>query len=626
MSFPNQSDPMLYQALACGRPWVLGVSNQVVDYCGLGVMDSLLQASVNALEPFRYSTGAFQGELGPSPISGAPGTFTAVNIDGNNIIFSQNQELDLFTTGIGEPAPGEWWLNTISDTDLLRSGAPINRGFMYLSTGMTAESHHPFQQSGDGLNTATNPKLYSAWLVNAPNGPGYSTTIQSMILNYAGVQVQFADEGQTYRLGTVGQYPQFGGPRGSGDISNGVTYAPGTYLPFTTGIAFGSRDDLKQMTATVTLGQEVVIQNNAVVKTVAGSAAATSKTINAANNGTVYAPLRLLFIGYIICVPFENYCGIPQLTPDEVIALRARMGVGPLGNNPLSPPGSTNQPPGAPWGGPVPSAPPQGSPVPPYSPPVGGIPLFPGNPVGSPVPIYSPPGGLKGGPVPPGSLTGSPVPVAPPGGGFGKPPVGGGLSGSPVPNYKRPLTGGPVPSAPPGGGGGGGGMNKLVTTPVTPIQIPHPTQATLVVPLRPLQPNNSVPSSPPAVTGPSSLNIFPPSTTPINSPMNMVAPMAPPSYVGLSPVNTPASSLAPKPVTNTGTPVGSQPLTGTPVPVKPPCPTPPTFKSAADQAAWMAANPGCPVSQTPAAPTPFRPMASYTRPTGPVGIKPQGPG
>ena len=341
MAFPSQSDPMLYQALSCGRPWVLGVSNQVVDYCGLGVMDSLLQASVNALEPFRYSTGLFQADLIATPISGAPGTFTAANADGNNIGISQNQELDLFTTGIGEPVPGGWWINTISDTDLLRSGAPINRGFMFLSTGMAAEVHQPFQQGGDGSGTnPSNPKFYSAWLTGAPNGPGYSAEIQSFLLNYVGVQVQFADEGQTYRLGTLGQYPQFGGPRGAGAVPNGVTATPGMYTPFTTGIAFGSRDDLKQMTATLTTGQAATIQNNSGLATVAGSVAATDQTINNANSGTVYCPVRLLFIGYIICVPFENYCGIPQLTPDEVIALRARMGLGPMGNSAVQGPGA----------------------------------------------------------------------------------------------------------------------------------------------------------------------------------------------------------------------------------------------------------------------------------------------
>jgi len=103
------------------------------------------------------------------------------------------------------------------------------------------------------------------------------------------------------------------------------------YLPFTTAVCIGARDDVRQLTVTLTTGQSGRVQNNPAQPTIAGTLAATAGTINVLNDGTTYCPVRIVAVGYIVCVPYADYCGVPTLTPDEVLLLRARMGLQPVG-------------------------------------------------------------------------------------------------------------------------------------------------------------------------------------------------------------------------------------------------------------------------------------------------------
>jgi hypothetical protein len=291
----------VWKALVPGRPWVLGIQNQIVSYCGVGICDPLLQNSVSALEPFRYATGLFQWALAAA---------------GGDLTIGQNVELDLFTFGVGDPIPGGWWTQTISDTDLFKAGAPVDRGFMFLGTGLATEALDPFQRGGTGAS-ATDPKLFSAWLSEADDGAGYSFMIQKFHLNYTAIQFTFGDTGTTYRLGVLAFWPQWGGGAGSQTVRNGVVSTPGMYLPFTTAICIGSAFDVKQLTLSLFTGQSGDIQNNG-----------TQPTALAPNGtGTVFAPVRIMVVGYIVCVPVENWCGVPMLTPDEVIMLRQRLGM-----------------------------------------------------------------------------------------------------------------------------------------------------------------------------------------------------------------------------------------------------------------------------------------------------------
>jgi len=305
----------IWKAMIPGRPWVLGIQNQVVSYCGIGVCDPLLQNSVSALEPFRYATGLYQW---------------ALTVAGGDLTLGQNVELDLFTFGVGEQIPGGWWINTISDTDLFKSGAPVDRGFMFLGTGITAEALDVFQRGGPAGTAASDPKVFSSWLNESDDGAGYSFLIQKFHLNYTAIQFTFGDTGCSYRLGVLAYWPQWGGPAGSQTVRNGLVATPGMYLPFTTAVCIGSAFDVKSLTLTLTSGQAGTVQNNGNTPTV----------IPANGVGTVFAPVRITVVGYIVCVPVENWCGVPMLTPDEVILLRNRLGIqsvqpGMSGNAPM---------------------------------------------------------------------------------------------------------------------------------------------------------------------------------------------------------------------------------------------------------------------------------------------------
>ncbi len=320
-------DLSLYKALSVGRPWVLGIQNQVVSYCGVGICDALLANSVSALEPFRYATTLFPwSSVATQNNALVPPALTAANADGNDLQIPTQTERDIFTSGVGELIPGGWWIQTISDTDLFRSGAPVDRGFMFLVTGVTFSAMDAFQRGGTGAD-AGDPKMYSNFLVGEASGPGYSFNMQKFHINYTAMQFTFGDTGCSYRIGIGAFWPDWGHPTGQQALGNGCVSTPGMYLPFTTAVCIGARDDVKQLTVSLTTGQSGRIQNEPAKPTVSGSLPATNHTINTLNDGTVYAPVRVLAVGYIVCVPYADYCGIPTLTPDEVVLLRQRLGL-----------------------------------------------------------------------------------------------------------------------------------------------------------------------------------------------------------------------------------------------------------------------------------------------------------
>jgi hypothetical protein len=334
-------DLAMFKALSVGRPWVLGIQNQVVSYCGVGLCDPLLQNSVSALEPFRYATCLFAWSLVAT--QGPNGSSIAAGDDGANLQIPTQQEREIFVSGVGEPMPGGWWIQTISDTDLFRSGAPVDRGFMFLVTGVTFNALDVFQRGGSGA-LPDDPKNYSNWLQESHNGPGYGFIIQKFHINYTAMQFTFGDTGCSYRIGVGGFWPTWGDPSGAQTVRNGLVATPGMYLPFTTAVCIGARDDVRQLTITLTTGQSGLVQSNPAHPTIAGSKPATAGTINGKNDGTVYAPVRVVAVGYIICVPYADYCGIPTLTPDEVMLLRARLGLqpvgAPVGGSPMMLPGT----------------------------------------------------------------------------------------------------------------------------------------------------------------------------------------------------------------------------------------------------------------------------------------------
>jgi hypothetical protein len=287
--------------LAPGRPFILGVNGQTLSFCGVGICDPMLQNSINALMPLVYDT-AFH-----------TWTLAAAGAD----LVHQPQELQLFTAGVGETgaATNVWYPKTPSETNLFRGGAPVDRPFMFLVTGLTFSALDPHQRGGEGA-AAADPKYYSAWLQESEDGPGYSFLMQKFHINNDALRMRFGDTGCEYRVGLGAFSPPWGDPAGAQTVRNGLTSTPGMYLPFTTSVCIGSRDDVKQLTLFAATGHAGQIQNNAAVPTALPPEN---------DDGTVYVPIRVATVGYMICVPLQDYCGVPSA--DEIARIRAQFGM-----------------------------------------------------------------------------------------------------------------------------------------------------------------------------------------------------------------------------------------------------------------------------------------------------------
>lgn len=296
---------LAYKALIPGRPWVLGVENQVIQVCGIGICDPILVNNINALAPLTYDGAVFSWDV-VSAVNPDPPPASLLSL-----VLPDNITREFFTTGVGELISGGWWIKTISDTNAFKGGTTVDRGFMFLITGFAVEVHDAFTKEND---TASAKKRYPAWLQMADDGVGYSFCMQKYLINYLAFTLTFGDTGQLYRIPVASLLPPWGGPNGAQTVRNGQTCMPGAYLPLTTGICAGSRDDVRHMTLTGFCGIGQVIDGNE------------AQPIHDTVDHKCHVYVRVIAIGYIVCVPIENYCGIPMLTPDEVLLLRGRIG------------------------------------------------------------------------------------------------------------------------------------------------------------------------------------------------------------------------------------------------------------------------------------------------------------
>jgi hypothetical protein len=317
------------------RPWPLGVNYQSIAYCGVGLCAPELQDSVRGMEPFAYDTGLFNFVMGATPINTTTGASSLVNVDGDDLFAQAGETLQLFRAGVGDTIAqstgnftgtnggSAWYTKTISDTDTFPGGgAPVDRGFLMMVSGISVEALDPFQRGGSGTATS-DPQLYSSWLEMQEDGPGYSQRIQKHLLNMLGITVAFGNTGTTYRLGTPAHHPSQGGPSGSQAVTNGRISTPGVYLPLMTSFCIGAIDEVRQLALNLTLGTQVEIQSDATNPTIAGSTL--SGSINVANKGDVYAPIRVNLYGKTVCAPPNGACGLTDL--DALRAGLAQLGM-----------------------------------------------------------------------------------------------------------------------------------------------------------------------------------------------------------------------------------------------------------------------------------------------------------
>jgi hypothetical protein len=298
----------LLQNFNCARPWVGMVANQGIAFCGAGICDPWLQNSVSALEPWRFDTGliAIQSAITTVPTSGAPGP-TAVNTDGNNLQIPGGASLTLFQNGVGDPMQisdgSAWWTATTADKDLLREGAPMDEPFYFIVTGFCWEVPEVIQRGGT-FTASTDPVVFAPWLTDQSNGSQYTGRIQRSILNNLAINITYGDSGCSYRLGVAAFFPTFGSPRGGTTITNGNNTTPLVYTPLMIGVAIGPRDDSRQVSLTCTFGQSAIIQSDPTNPTISGTTI--PGVINSTNVGTVFAKVRVLAIGYPVCMPRED--------------------------------------------------------------------------------------------------------------------------------------------------------------------------------------------------------------------------------------------------------------------------------------------------------------------------------
>jgi hypothetical protein len=333
---PNfQAAQAACNAMTPGRPWVLQMQNQLISFCGPGACDSNLSQMVQAPENWRYDRGLILIQSAPTLPAGG-GAISVANTDGNDLLIPANTELTLLSTGVqnstaaGEPittstpapagfggsTPGTWWNKSISDTDLLKTGAPQDRPFWFIATGLAVATHDAFQRGGNAASAA-DPKVYSNWLSPASDGSGYVSRIAKAIQQDLALEMSFGATGCTYYLGLAYFYPAIGGADGPQFSRNGCNGSVPGYMPFNVALCLGPRDDTRQATLLLSITQPIVIKNDPANPTISG-AGATLNLVNTAGDGTVYVEVAVVLFGYAVCAPDGYALGsVPNVQPGQ---------------------------------------------------------------------------------------------------------------------------------------------------------------------------------------------------------------------------------------------------------------------------------------------------------------------
>lgn len=290
----------IFEALVCGRPWVGAVASQPAVLCGVGLADPFLRSNISGAETTRYSSGAFLFARDSLITSETFGDLT----------IEANAPLQLFINGLTDlgAIEGLWWTLTTGDTNLGKGGDPVDSGLGFLCCGMTAETPDPYQRLAfvKVPLSPSNKRYYNAFL--RKSGP-YAKQLKAAVLNNVAVQVQFGNLGITNRLGLLAQYPSWGGPN-NGD--NGSTNSPMVYQPFQAAMLIGPNNQMIKLQMTLSFGQGVSIANISAFPT-------SGQTSNGTDlfDGSVFQPVRVAMVGYIVCVPENLLCGVPASFPTQ---------------------------------------------------------------------------------------------------------------------------------------------------------------------------------------------------------------------------------------------------------------------------------------------------------------------
>lgn len=278
-----------------GVSFVFDVPGQRLNYCGIGLCDPQLFTNVNGITPYVYQHVHFQWTVD----DGEGGT--------GNISIATGQSVDAFTTSIGDTIPGAWWTQTLQDTNLLtkREGAPVSRGWLFFARGLIVDVSEPFQKSA---NSSTASRYFAAWLNNADDGAFYQGQIQKALINNTSIEISYSDTGCTSRLGLIKHNPGWVGAMGPQTVGNGKVSVIG-FVPFVSVLAFGSEDDARQVSLTLTYGQGTVIQANGSQPPVASPA----------EDHLVYAPVGLTLVGNICSVADVQSCFPPNGADQKVL-------------------------------------------------------------------------------------------------------------------------------------------------------------------------------------------------------------------------------------------------------------------------------------------------------------------
>lgn len=275
-----------------------------------GICDPLLDETVNALEPIRYSSAVIPIDMvattAPGPVA------IAANNDGADLQI-QPGSVQVFGTQsvVGSTIPGGWWPMTRSDTDFISSTGPVTRGQCFVVFGAAFAIKTVAQRGGTGASP-TDPLKRALFLNNSKDGRGYTYEIVRAILEFTSITFQFGAEGRFYYAGILRHKPQFGSVQGDQTYINGPGDA--AYAPFPVCVLIADNQDSRALNVQLTTDRPYTIQSDGT--TVAGSTAATAGTVNALNRGEVYVVVECCLVGCLVCCPPDKLC---SLMPDDAL-------------------------------------------------------------------------------------------------------------------------------------------------------------------------------------------------------------------------------------------------------------------------------------------------------------------